>query len=265
MPVRFLILVLLICFVANSLPAKERTLKYEHYAVNNGLPSHTVYAAHEDLQGFLWICTDAGVSRFDGNTFTNFSVNDGLGDNEIVDLRVDSKGRIWFFPFSGSLSYYYQGIFHNIKNDTLLQRLNTAMSLTDLVEDQHHDLYFLSKLRPQTLIILRHNNTIEELDFKQQLQQHYFYHHFIIEGGEVILFASNGVLYNLHKKELTRCHTDPNMPGVDNYYPEQQTANYWFDHEGLKRLHHRHPTLLIPAYRLPNLDFARYATHHDFL
>ena len=89
--------------------AQEPAMK--HYTVNDGLPSSTVYGMLNDSKGFLWFCTEAGVSRYDGQKFTTFTLADGLSDNEMLRVYEDSKGRIWFLGFNGTLTYYYHGFF----------------------------------------------------------------------------------------------------------------------------------------------------------
>ncbi len=98
-------------------------ISYDRYTVNDGLPSQTVYYAIQDKQGFLWLSTDAGVSRFDGKKFTNFTTEDGLAEDEILAMYEDRKGRIWFFPFSKKISYYYKGKFYSEKNDPMIRKL----------------------------------------------------------------------------------------------------------------------------------------------
>ncbi len=118
---------------------------FDHYTVRDGLPSEQIYNCCQDLDGFLWIGTDAGVSRFDGRTFKNFNTSDGLGDNEIHEIFNDSQGRIWFIPFSGKLSYYYKGKIY-LQNVEILNK-NATSSLTNHlhhIEDTKENVY-LSK------------------------------------------------------------------------------------------------------------------------
>ncbi len=39
---------------------------------------------------------DRGVSRFDGKTWKIFSITDGLGDNFVRSIAVDTDGSLWF-------------------------------------------------------------------------------------------------------------------------------------------------------------------------
>ena len=65
--------------------------KNYQYNISHGLASQTIYNALEDREGFLWICTDAGVGRFDGIHFVNYTTDDGLGENEILEMYEDSR------------------------------------------------------------------------------------------------------------------------------------------------------------------------------
>ena len=51
----------------------------------------------QDKHGNLWFGTmGEGVYRYDGNEFTQFTVEDGLGNNTIWSILEDRSGNIWF-------------------------------------------------------------------------------------------------------------------------------------------------------------------------
>ncbi|MFQ5335371.1 MAG: two-component regulator propeller domain-containing protein, partial [Flavobacteriales bacterium] len=90
------------------------------YSLEEGLPHSQVESVFQDRDGYLWIGTLGGASRFDGRTFTNYSEQNALLSNQINDIAQDSKGNIWLatiggltmfdgtafisFPFADSLS-----------------------------------------------------------------------------------------------------------------------------------------------------------------
>ncbi|MFY0688678.1 MAG: histidine kinase [Cyclobacteriaceae bacterium] len=76
-----------------------------NYTIEDGLPSNKVYRVYQSKQGYLWLCTDRGLSRYDGRTFKNYTTEDGLPDNVILDVYEDSIGRIWLFSMNGVLGY----------------------------------------------------------------------------------------------------------------------------------------------------------------
>lgn len=119
---------LLLLFLAPFLRAQE--FSYLRYDVEKGLPSSELYDVVQDRQGFIWIASDRGVSRFDGYTFTNFTMNDGLTDNTVFNIWPDEKGRLWFNAFNCRLCYYENGIFHEYQwNDTILRYTRGNKSL----------------------------------------------------------------------------------------------------------------------------------------
>lgn len=105
------------------LNVEAQYLNYTNFTTKDGLVSNKVYSILEDKNGFVWISTDQGVSRYDGVTFTNFSAKDGLPDNEIIGLYEDKSGRIWFHGFSKEPSYYLNGKVFNADNDPFLNRI----------------------------------------------------------------------------------------------------------------------------------------------
>jgi signal transduction histidine kinase len=60
-----------------------------------------------DDSGKLWFGTDGGgVTRFDGSSFTSFTVNQGLGGNIILSTLEDRSGNLWFGTAGGGLSKF---------------------------------------------------------------------------------------------------------------------------------------------------------------
>ncbi len=59
----------------------------------------------QDSEGFIWVGTDRGLLRFDGNNYDVYRHNDAeegsLSDNRILALLCDSKGRVWVATANG--------------------------------------------------------------------------------------------------------------------------------------------------------------------
>lgn len=58
-----------------------------------------------DHDGFLWIGTDRGLMRFDGNSYDFYthdsSDSTSISDNRILDLLCDNSGRVWVATANG--------------------------------------------------------------------------------------------------------------------------------------------------------------------
>lgn len=65
----------------------------------NELTSNSVYAILRDSEGFLWIGTQNGLNRYDGEKFISYLHNPHdsttLSDNFVLSLAEDSAGTIW--------------------------------------------------------------------------------------------------------------------------------------------------------------------------
>ena len=129
------------CFIFSASPAQEYS--YVHYDTRDGLAGSVVYCMAQDLDGFMWFGTETGLSRFDGKHFKNFSTEEGLPDNEIIKLFVDSKNRVWIMPFKESLCYYQKGKFHSSENDSLLKSLSIRSEVVSIVENRKGDIAIL--------------------------------------------------------------------------------------------------------------------------
>ncbi|CAN5464663.1 hypothetical protein BH10BAC4_BH10BAC4_07980 [soil metagenome] len=66
------------------------------YTAIDGLPQSQVNAIIEDHFGYLWIGTSGGgLARFDGREFKVYSTLDGLLNNIVTSIFIDSKQNIW--------------------------------------------------------------------------------------------------------------------------------------------------------------------------
>jgi len=119
----------LLCYCA-SFSIYAQNFFLTNYGIDQGLPSSQVYDVVQDHSGYIWIATDAGVSRFDGAEMVSFKQSDGLSDNAIVQMHVASDGTIWFLGFNKTFTLYKDSFFHyahnQILNETLQKRLITS-------------------------------------------------------------------------------------------------------------------------------------------
>jgi diguanylate cyclase (GGDEF)-like protein len=84
---------------------------FQHIGRDSELPNGAVATAlAEDGDGFLWIGSQNGLSRWDGYHFQNFRSDPersgALPDNFIKTLYTDSRGRLWIGTTSGGLARY---------------------------------------------------------------------------------------------------------------------------------------------------------------
>ena len=75
------------------------------WTFNDGLPSNHVNAIAQGPEGFLWIATVSGLTRFDGNEFKNglalSEAKKHLLPDDIEHLFFDTSGALWLGTHSG--------------------------------------------------------------------------------------------------------------------------------------------------------------------
>jgi len=118
---------------------------YTRYDVKDGLAGSNVYCITQDKEGFLWMGTDGGLSRFDGVHFKNFTLEDGLPDIEVLQIFADSRERIWMGPFTKSICYYAAGRIHNQENDKQLAQFHLSGNIHSFAEDKYGNILAASK------------------------------------------------------------------------------------------------------------------------
>ncbi len=108
---RFLSFILLFLFLHTNTPLWAQHPTYWQITDDNGLPSMTIYDLFQDSKGFIWLGTDAGIARYDGNKFNTFKIKQSKS-NAMSYIQESKDGKIWFMNFSGQ-------IFHT-ENDSIV-------------------------------------------------------------------------------------------------------------------------------------------------
>ncbi|MCC6460350.1 MAG: hypothetical protein IT260_07750 [Saprospiraceae bacterium] len=79
-----------------------KTLRY--FSTQDGLCDNTIVSIAEDKAGNLWFGTHAGVSKFDGKTFSNFTEEKGI-HGPGGTMLVDRQGNVWVGTNHGAFRY----------------------------------------------------------------------------------------------------------------------------------------------------------------
>jgi len=99
-----LALILLLALPALALDPHKTLSQYARttYTQMQGLPQDTIRAITQTTDGFLWLGTDEGLSRFDGYEFVTFHKASGdLPSNSITALAAAPDGGLWIGTSNG--------------------------------------------------------------------------------------------------------------------------------------------------------------------
>ncbi len=115
----------------------SRQYAFTHYSVSSGLASNETTAVLQDEQGFIWIGTNNGLQRFDGQRYLGFrhQKNDpsSIPHNYITQLLFDQKNRLWILTGDGKLGIFdtkkmtWQPVTVKVKNEKIFTREKKLM------------------------------------------------------------------------------------------------------------------------------------------
>ena len=93
---------------ASNLAWAER-LPLKSFTTGEGLLHNGINRIVRDSRGFLWFCTEEGLSRFDGYTFTNYGVEQGLPHRNVTDFLETRSGECWVATSGGLVCFNPRG------------------------------------------------------------------------------------------------------------------------------------------------------------
>jgi len=89
-----------------SVPAGPGTGQWRTYDATMGMAGFRIRSITQDREGNLWFGTfGSGVIRYDGKTFTAFTVKDGLANDHVGQILQDREGSFWFGTSQGVSRY----------------------------------------------------------------------------------------------------------------------------------------------------------------
>ena len=119
-----------------------KTLSY--LSTTDGLCGNTVASIVEDKSGNIWFGTHSGASKYDGKTFTNFGIAEGL-HGVGCKLLVDRAGNIWAGTNDGVFRYNGSRFSKFLIPTPVIENRSykwVAGKIWSLMEDQNGNIWF---------------------------------------------------------------------------------------------------------------------------
>lgn len=96
------------------------------------------FSVLEDSKGNFWFASiGSGVYYYDGNSFQNFTTNEGLINNRVTNIYEDKKGNIWFGTEGGASCYNGKSFQNFTKNEGLPHN-----EVNSIIEDKSGKFWF---------------------------------------------------------------------------------------------------------------------------
>lgn len=92
-------MILLFTILFYSVWTHAQEYRFASLNVQSGLPSLNINQTFQQSNGFIWLASDAGVSRYDGKAFEHYKFSPGsprhISHNFVTSMVEDSEGNIW--------------------------------------------------------------------------------------------------------------------------------------------------------------------------
>jgi ligand-binding sensor domain-containing protein len=105
---RITVIIPILLLLARPVSGQYYNLTFRNYSSSTGLSQSEVECAYQDREGFLWIGTRYGLTRYDGKDFKTYfhHVDDpsSIGENFIIDISQDKYGDLWMAVYNSGIS-----------------------------------------------------------------------------------------------------------------------------------------------------------------
>lgn len=224
---------------------------FTQFLLADGLSSNNVYSLLEDRDGKIWIGTEAGLSLYDGKTFTNVPIplpknlppnnNSHYRNSHLVYSMVQAKsGKIWFVTIDGV--YIYDGKSFSLFD--VPEAANSFLTTNDKVErifeDKAGNIWFggrtnqgVYKYDGKAVINLKPEELFQD---GPQPKAHSWGWPQLQDKAGNILFSNWGGAYRYDGQSFTSFSKKDGMPGEVTQIIEDKKGNLWFGGaDGLSR------------------------------
>lgn len=181
---KFIFLVVFFCF--NYLEAQNIFCdKLDKY---NGLPTSTIYDIFQDKNGFIWLATEEGLLKYNGQYFKSYH-HTNLHSKAGSRIKEDNLGRIWYQTFDGFLFF----VDNNDQLNTFIQKENLGFV----------NYHFTDKhlIKPTQKGILFYN--LKNFKIEKQISFKDFQYTFSeIIDNELLFYNKKAQIYNLNSNQF---------------------------------------------------------------
>jgi len=139
------------CLFLFSAILNGQTYNFKNYGAESNIPDLFVYTINQSNDGFLWVGTSIGLSRFDGFNYYSVQYPDSSRTRIPTSSIKDKNGRLWFGCTDGSVFY--------VRDNKLISvPISNSKSISDIVEGPDGLIYII----PQGKAVFEVNSTNPE-------------------------------------------------------------------------------------------------------
>ncbi len=217
----------------------ETKFQFHHLTPDDGLSQVSVSALIKDYRGYIWLGTQDGLNRYDGNTFTVFRHNPSdsttISGNRVSALYEDESGRIWVGTVNNGLSLYDPRFGHFIRlklNSPSSQISNTTVTCIESVSQEE---VWVGTRNDGLFRVKFDLNGIPECTRLDQYPELIAIHGMIRVDENQILIGGDGKVFSVSvSAPMTKLHqlVIPGLRGIVKSFALYQNKYVWMGTEG---------------------------------
>jgi hypothetical protein len=154
-------LILLLVFITFSLTAQHSYIPTEHtFTTKDGLSSDKIHVLHKGSQGFIWIGTENGLDRFDGQSFKHFNPTNQpqMTINRVQNIIEDEDNYLWLVEDNETFEHAYQSPEINLFNNYTGHWTTLEERFGDDLPFEVDDIRFIQQLTDGSIFIFTRDN-----------------------------------------------------------------------------------------------------------
>lgn len=198
-----------------SFTCKGQSYYFKHFETDDGLINNSVNAITQDHNGFMWIGTRGGLTRFDGYTFKTFNDRNtqfgNLWNNFITSIAEDKNGMLWIGTGKGMFKYdpYTESLTH--------LTIAPQVYINGFVIDDRNNLWLLGQSR--LYYYNQRENKVQDLKIHVSRIAKNFDGNLILGNYDGIFFTCNVTTKAITERRVISEDILPNMRAITEIYP----------------------------------------------
>lgn len=187
------------------------------YSTDKELSNSLINKVYQDKRGFIWVATEDGLNKFDGNRFIVYKKNknepDALLNNYVKTLFEDSKGRFWIACING-IQIYDQAT-HTFQSIPIRHNRDNMAPQTsaNIIELQNGEIWLGTY--GGGIISLKENEFIPQEELNRKIQSYFIQTIYEDSKQNIWIATENKGLF---------CYTPPNGQVQNFTAPGQLTS-----------------------------------------
>jgi streptogramin lyase len=146
-------------YLLSPSPLQSQELNFQHFTTREGLPSTFTYNVFQDKKGYVYVSTDYGIVKHNGQRFVPVCKNLPPAEHSIYAWCMDPNGNIYFATNRNKV--YKLEKDRAVKIDSIKQPEGRSESIVYLIATKNGDIYFSSFY--QSFHYIKKKNTVVQL------------------------------------------------------------------------------------------------------